>query len=714
VVYEELHKTGCIFANAVHAFARSSCFLSKSRLNPVLELIFMDWRRKTSFVTHAFSRPIKFYISLFVSVFVLVGIGAAMIWSTDGGRPFRQIALSLKTADGRGVKCFVVLPKPTGKHPVVIYLQDAGQSLLGSEVDLRQFGELGLAAVCLEYGQTNQSVFDEQLIALRQYLQQQSWAQSNVTAWVGFGLEAQKALTLAIRHPELQPQLLVGLNSGWGEELNEKFEVNNPQTKNASSNEGGMMTFPAPSKQFAAADKSLSAIRIHCPVLLVHGERDEVLPMANVQRLAEWLRSQGAVVETQVLPKLSHDFGEDHGVVIRAVAEYCAANLALPDYTDHLVGCQLNGIDRERFNRAMQRAGKRQCELWHAVIAAREPERDTMMNVIGGLEDYDLAHISMAQLEGCVDSAWRARRKYPWCRDTPMEIFDRFVATPRIYEEPLDDWSDPYGPTLIRVVKYCHTTAEASDALWGWMRLRALKKTTSEMERREEILSLIRGGCYGFSIAFTGLGRTVGLPVRPAWTLWPTLGNDHYWNEIWSVEENQWHAFDASALNRSYNADWLNQVDKSVIQVPTGERGAWNAVADQRWESLTNSVGLFYPSGQVLVRVLNNGQPVPNRRVGIQIWLGNGMGGRVKFWQPEVFTIAEAITDQKGEARLVLGKSAEQPYRIFLNTSKDSDWQWLAVQANHTYTITLETGKQKMFDINTIPPPLGKLEDEPR
>lgn len=678
----------------------------------------MNWTRKVNPVTYVLSRPLRFCIPLLL----LVGIITVMVWAKGGG-PFKRIELSVKTADGGAVRCLVVLPRPTGIHPVVVYLQGAGGSLLGSENELRQFAELGLAAVSLEYDQTNQSVFDEQFVALHHYLQLQSWAQSNATAWVGFSLGAQRTLNFALRHPELQPQLLVRLGGGWVEELDEKSKIEDSQakhpnlnTKNPTSNGSGLIELPTSPGQSAAAGKSQPATWIHCPVLLVNGEQDEVFPVADVRRLAGWLRSQGAVVEAHILPRLSHGFGEDRGVVMRAVAEYCAARLALPDYTDHLIGCQLNLADQERFNQAMQRAGQWRRELWHAVTAAREPERDTMMNVIGGLEDYDLAHISAAQLKKLVYNAWRARRKYPWCRDTPVEIFDRFVANPRIYEEPLEDWSDPYGPTLSRVVKYCHTTAEASDALWGWMRVRAFESTTAGKEQ-PEVLSLIHGDCEEFSVAFTGLARTVGLPVRPAWTFWPTIGNDHYWNEVWSVEERQWHAFDTSALNRSYDdAHWMTRVPKSVIQVPTGKRGAWDAVADQRWESLTNSIGLFYPSGQVLVRVLDGSEPASGRRVGVQVWLGNGMGGKqanaIKFWEPEVFTIAAAITDQKGEARLVLGQSAEQPYRIFLDACGEPDWQWLAVRSNRTHTVTLETGKHKPFDIKATPPSLGWLKDE--
>ncbi len=643
-----------------------------------------------------------FAINFCVPMLLLVGI-IVIILCARGGDPFKRIEFSLNTANSGAVRGLVVLPKPTGIHPVVVYLQGAGESPLRGENELRQIAELGLAAVSLQYDPTNQNMFDEQFIALHHYLQMQSWAKSNATATVAFGLGAQRTLAFAARHPKCEPQLLACLNAGCDKQLESDKS-------------------PTPNSQHPVLNILQPSTSMHCQALLINGEMDNVSAVADVERLTGWLRSQGVPVETHTVPKSLRDFGEDRDVVVRATAEYCAARLPAPDYTFCLKGCQLTVAERERFNQAMQRAGQRRRELWHAVTEAREPERDTMMNVIGGLEDYDLAHMTAAQLRKFVYNAWRARRKYPWCRDTPQEIFERFVANPRIYQEPLVDWSEPYGPTLASVEKYCHTTAEASDALWNWMRVRVYEHTSSCWEQPERILSRIRGNCDEFVVAFTGLARTVGLPVRPAWTFWPTIGNEHYWNEVWSVEERQWHAFDTSALNRPYDADWMNRVPKSVIQVPTGERGAWHAVADQRWEFLTNSIGLFYPSGKVLIRVLDDGQAAPRQRVGVQIWLGNGMGGHGPngehglnariFWEPEVFTIAAAITDQKGEARLVLGQSAEQPYRIFLDTGGESDWQWLAVQSNGIYTVTLDTAKTRPFDIKATPPALPWLKAE--
>ena len=59
------------------------------------------------------------------------------------------------------------------------------------------------------------------------------------------------------------------------------------------------------------------------------------------------------------------------------------------------------------------------------------------MMVMGELADYDLAHTTAAHLKEVFGTAWKARRKYPWCRNTPLEIFEKVTANPRVYEEPI-------------------------------------------------------------------------------------------------------------------------------------------------------------------------------------------------------------------------------------------------------------------------------------
>src|ERR1035437_6709260 len=122
---------------------------------------------------------------LWLPVLALATFLTALCWA--GTRdPFKRVAFSLKTASGGTVRGMAVLPKPAGKRPTVVWLHGAGGSLSRDGTDLRQIAELGLAAVAMEYDQTNQARFDEQFIALHDYLGRQSWVKSTATVWVGF------------------------------------------------------------------------------------------------------------------------------------------------------------------------------------------------------------------------------------------------------------------------------------------------------------------------------------------------------------------------------------------------------------------------------------------------------------------------------------------------------------------------------------------------
>ena len=639
----------------------------------------------------------SFLLSAFC--FLLFLLTSALFWA-KARDPFTRMEFFLKTATGGKVRGIAILPKPVGRHPVVIYLQGSGGSLLGSGNELRQVAELGLAAVGLDYNQTNYGVFEEQFIALHQYLQQQSWAQSNATAWVGFSLGAQRTLSFALLHPELQPQLLVRRAGGWVPELgsedgSQKSEDGGQMSEGPTTINPQLSTSRNPPSSQRSTLNAQRLSSIHCPVLLIHGERDEVFPVADCRRLAERLRANGTPVEVRIFPEMGHVAGENSGPIVRALAEYCAARLPLTDYAGALTGCRFTAAEGKQFNLAMRRAGEHRRELWRAVRAFREPERHTVMNVIGGLEDYDLAHITVAQLRETVQVAWHARRNYPWCRDVPLEIFEKFVANPRIYEEPLGKPSLPLVRGPSPRVKYCRDTGEASDAVGAWLysRMRFRIATPAPESSMGQLLKQ-RGWCREGAMMYTYLGRLMGLPMRPVYIIWPTLGSGHWYTEVWSTEEKQWHAVDSANEDRTYHTSWILNVRKSTILSTTGKRGGWNALDEQRWEAFTNTIGLFYPSGQVVVRVLDREQPVPGQRVVTQVWLKN-----------DVLPVLAARTDEHGEARLTLGVTALHPYRIFIERPGETDWQWLTVQSNRTDTVTLSMGKTKPFDKSTEPPP---------
>ena len=70
-----------------------------------------------------------------------------------------------------------------------------------------------------------------------------------------------------------------------------------------------------------------------------------------------------------------------------------------------------------------------------------------------------------------------------------------------------------------------------------------------------------------------------------------------------------------------------------------------------------------------------------------------------------MFSVLAARTDENGEARLTLGQTGRHPYRLLIERPGETDWQWLTVQSNQTYTVTLHLEKTKPFDPSTEPPP---------
>ena len=160
---------------------------------------------------------------------------------------------------------------------------------------LRQMAELGLAAVSLEYNQTNPAAFDAQFAALLLYLRQQDWVDTNAMVWAGFSMGANRTLDFAMQHPEQQPRLLIQL-SGAG--------------------------LPAE----ARSQKSEASLK--CRVLLVHGEQDETFPVADTRRLASVLQTNGVPVELKIISGMAHGMEPERGVIFRSIGEYCRLHLS--------------------------------------------------------------------------------------------------------------------------------------------------------------------------------------------------------------------------------------------------------------------------------------------------------------------------------------------------------------------------------------------------
>ena len=153
---------------------------------------------------------------------------------------------------------------------------------------------------------------------------------TNRVAWAGYSLGAQRELAFFLRHPERQPKLLVRRAGGWIPEL-QQLIADSPGVDGPA-----FVGLPPPSdygetsRRGELANRQPSTTGKPSTVLLIHGEHDEVFTLAEAERVAACLRTNGVPVELRVLP------GEGHGgpnglVVCRMLGEQCLARLNGPD-----------------------------------------------------------------------------------------------------------------------------------------------------------------------------------------------------------------------------------------------------------------------------------------------------------------------------------------------------------------------------------------------
>jgi dienelactone hydrolase len=240
----------------------------------------------------------RFSLGLFLALAFL----GSLVWAHSRD-PFHRTEFKVQGSKFK-VSGITVLPRGFQKGPVVVYAHGSGGTWMTDGNDLRQFAELGMAAVGFDYDQTNPDAFEAEFAAVLDYVRPQTWADTNSIAWVGFSLGAQNTLRYLLNHPENRPQIYVRLAGGWISELEEKF-------KNQS-------------------------LRFKVPILLAHGENDSIFPVQDAKRLSELLRTNGTDVILRIVPGHSHGMDSDQPVVFRLIAEYCKAKLtpghSLPEF----------------------------------------------------------------------------------------------------------------------------------------------------------------------------------------------------------------------------------------------------------------------------------------------------------------------------------------------------------------------------------------------
>jgi len=207
---------------------------------------------------------------------VLLFLGA-LFWASAQDRSVTKW-LTFETAEHDSFQCVTVRPKATRPCPVVVYARDSAGGLMSNGKDVRQMPEFGLAVVCLEYNRKSAGVFSNKMDVVLKYLESQSWADTHAMAWVGFGDCANQMLSYAVQYPDSQPRLIIQLNSsGFADFILDRM-----------ARKAGIES-PVVSAGFDSAKWG----HLHCPLVFVHGDRDEVSALDKTRQFVAVLQANG-------------------------------------------------------------------------------------------------------------------------------------------------------------------------------------------------------------------------------------------------------------------------------------------------------------------------------------------------------------------------------------------------------------------------------------
>uniref|UniRef100_A0A7S3K6I7 Transglutaminase-like domain-containing protein n=1 Tax=Aureoumbra lagunensis TaxID=44058 RepID=A0A7S3K6I7_9STRA len=171
----------------------------------------------------------------------------------------------------------------------------------------------------------------------------------------------------------------------------------------------------------------------------------------------------------------------------------------------------------------------------------------------GGVDGLDDGIASVG-----INMSVMAQASYPWAAEISQNMFNEYVATYAMTNEPRTSWRELYTPVSADIVQNVTTQDEAVAAINGYLNKNisiwnsfGIKFKSSQTPLIYDPISAAAFGyasCTGVSAAFVAALRAIGIPARvvgtPAWRGDTNNGN-HNWIEYYRIRTNSWTFIEA-------------------------------------------------------------------------------------------------------------------------------------------------------------------------
>ena len=322
----------------------------------------------------------------------------------------------------------------------------------------------------------------------------------------------------------------------------------------------------------------------------------------------------------------------------------------------------------QAFDENVQRMGENKDIFLQAFARLDSPEKKkAAVFLVAFMPLVDLVAMDTDTLVHNIDYAFKAREDFPWGKDYPDDIFYHYVLPHRVSQEPIEDFRPFFYDQLKNRLKKTMTLADAtlevnkySDEMIDY------KPTQSRDQGPFETLKSGYGRCEEMMIFYMDAARSVGIPVRQAWTpYWAHCDDNHAWTEVWVG--GKWYFLGSCEYAPSLNDAWFTNPAKRaalVMSVPYGlpDKDTFKEEL-YRYEdkipdkfAVINSTANYTTPGKLKVTLLgSDGQPLAKSNIFIYV-----------FNYGALRSIARLITDENGLAQITIGEG-----RFFVSGGDD-------------------------------------------
>ena len=346
------------------------------------------------------------------------------------------------------------------------------------------------------------------------------------------------------------------------------------------------------------------------------------------------------------------DVGESSGPESVTITSLADLDRAVPsEYVDGVV-------------RSLELAGENADEVLAALDAADEADVEALCYLIAYLPPVDLATADSRFLLDTVSLTRAARERFPWADSIPEDVYLAYVLSPRVSQEPLENWRPYLMEQLSQRLAGATSMEEAALEVNRWCGERVTYKPTQRRDQGVfETLSSGYGRCEEMMIVHISALRSVGIPARQTWTpYWATTDNNHAWTELWV--DGEWRYTGACEPRDALDDAWFNDAARnaaivlsSVFGKPADDDEAYRV--EDRF-SLVNSIARYTAPGRLTVSVTREGAPAEGVPVTVSVWNFGALRA-----------IARQKTGADGNAGVTLGDGA-----YFVCAGEREAWAW--------------------------------------